>query len=207
VASENIYGKTYGIATEKSATKDYVAGIDNPPEEKYRSQGMAEFQKQTNVNWKTAAQSVGVIKKEDIYKKPIDPKDVNKFWGIEDDDMDELVKDKHFEKNKNIFFGFDPKDHTQTVRVKKQTEEEAIKAFFAPEEKKELKLGDPIPGYSGTCRRVVADNVFGMTYGEARRRAHESQNKIQGEKGETLKMNSTFVPAYKRHTNDEDYFE
>lgn len=33
------------------------------------------------------------------------------------------------------------------------------------------KIGDPIPGYSGVNRRVQADNVFGMTYAEARRRA------------------------------------
>jgi len=32
----------------------------------------------------------------------------------------------------------------------------------------------PIPGYSGVSRRVQADNVFGMTYAEAQRRAKES---------------------------------
>ena len=36
------------------------------------------------------------------------------------------------------------------------------------------KLGAPIPGYCGVNRRVQADNVFGMTYAEARRRAQES---------------------------------
>lgn len=47
---------------------------------------------------------------------------------------------------------------------------------------------------------------LGMTYAEARRRAQDSQNKISGEKGETLKMNSTFVPAYKRPKEDEEWF-
>lgn len=37
-----------------------------------------------------------------------------------------------------------------------------------------LKLGGPVPGYSGVTRRVGADNVFGMTYEEARRRGMES---------------------------------
>lgn len=59
-----------------------------------------------------------------------------------------------------------------------------------------LKLGQPIPGYSGVNRRVEADNVFGMTYAEACRRAGESQRRIQQEKGETLKMTSTFQPSY-----------
>lgn len=61
-----------------------------------------------------------------------------------------------------------------------------------------LKLGTPIPGYSGVNRRVEADNVFGMTYAEACKRANDSLNRIQQEKGETLKMTSTFVPSYKQ---------
>ena len=51
-------------------------------------------------------------------------------------------------------------------------------------------LGEPIPGYSGVNRRIQADNVFGMTYAEARRMAGESLNKIQQEKSETLKETS-----------------
>jgi hypothetical protein len=205
VASENIFGKTYGTVTEKSAVGDFVKGIDAPAEEKYRSMGMAEFQNQAQVNGKSAAQSVGIVKHDDIYKKPIDPADVNKFWGIEEKEMDQLVQDNQLLKNTDAFYGFDPKNYTTTLRVKHQSEEEAMKNFFAVEEKKELKIGQPIPGYSGVNRRVAADNVFGMTYAEARRRADDSQHKIQGEKGETLKMNSTFVPAYQRPNEEEEF--
>lgn len=67
-------------------------------------------------------------------------------------------------------------------------------------------MGDPIPGYSGVNRRVQADNVFGMTYAEARRRAADSQNKIVQEKGETLKMTSTFVPEYMRPKQEDEWF-
>jgi hypothetical protein len=35
--------------------------------------------------------------------------------------------------------------------------------------------------------------VFGMTYAEACKRAQDSLARIQAEKGETLKMTSTFV--------------
>ena len=49
-------------------------------------------------------------------------------------------------------------------------------------------MGESIPGYSGTLRRVEADNVFGMTYAEAQRRAKDSLARIQQEKGETLKL-------------------
>ena len=64
-------------------------------------------------------------------------------------------------------------------------------------------LGEPIPGYSGANQRVEADNVFGMTYAEARRRAKDSLQRIQVEKGETLKQTSTFIPAYKRPQEQE----
>jgi len=53
--------------------------------------------------------------------------------------------------------------------------ETATAIFFGIDNfKSGLKLGQPIPGYSGVNRRVEADNVFGMTYAEACRRAKES---------------------------------
>lgn len=206
VKSENLYGKTYGIATYKSAAKEYNKGIDAPAEEKYKSQGMAEFVNQRSVNAATAAKSVGVIKEDDIYKKPIDPQMVNKFWGIGDDEMDDLVKENQKKKNTDAFYGVDPGWKSTKVRKVEQTEEDAMKCFFADEDKQELKIGDPIPGYSGVNRRVGADNVFGMTYAEARRRAGESLTKITTEKGDTLKMNSTFVPAYDRPKEEDEWF-
>ena len=83
-----------------------------------------------------------------------------------------------------------------------------MKVFFGVEEKqnKAIDLGAPIPGYSGFNRRTQADNVFGMTYAEAKRRAQESQNRIEQEKGVTLKTTSGFVPEYKRPKEDEYAF-
>jgi len=44
--------------------------------------------------------------------------------------------------------------------------------FFGVEDKpKGQMIGAPIPGYSGTNRRINADNLFGMTYAEARNAA------------------------------------
>jgi hypothetical protein len=56
------------------------------------------------------------------------------------------------------------------------------------------KLGEPIPGYSGVNRRVTADNVFGMTYAEARNMAKDSLNRIDAEKSATLRESSKWVP-------------
>lgn len=78
-----------------------------------------------------------------------------------------------------MFFGV-TNDKTFSNSKPSQTEEDALKVFYGVEEPKNQapKNGDPIPGYSGVNRRVQADNVFGMTYAEARRRAQESQNRI-----------------------------
>ena len=43
---------------------------------------------------------------------------------------------------------------------------------------------------------MQADNVFGMTYAEARRMAQESMNKIDQEKSETLRETSKWVPEH-----------
>ena len=45
-----------------------------------------------------------------------------------------------------------------------------------------------------------------MTYAEARRRAMDSQNRIDEEKGETLKMTSTFVPEYMRPKQEDNFY-
>lgn len=189
-----------------SATKQIPKGIDAAPEERFKSQQTNEFQNQAQVNARTAANSVGVIKHDDVYKKPVDPDIVNKFWGIESKEMDELAQQKEFAKNKEAFYGVDPHAPPTIRRAPEETEEEAMRKFFAVEEKKELKLGAPIPGYGGCNRRVGADNVFGLTYAEARRRADESLHKINNEKGETLKMNSTFVPAHHRPKDEDEFF-
>lgn len=201
-----MYGKTYGTVTRDSANKNYIKGIEAPPEEMYKTQTMGEFRDQAKVEGRTAAKTVGVTKLDDIYVKPLDPRAQNLFFGIADEEMDDLVKKQALEKDAATFYGFDPKTHVSRPKVHEETEEEAIKKFFAVEQKKELKIGEPIPGYSGCSRRVQADNVFGMTYAEARRRAYESQNKIEGEKGETLKMNSTFLPSYKRPKEEDEWF-
>ena len=45
-----------------------------------------------------------------------------------------------------------------------------------------------------------------MTYAEARRRAMDSQNRIEVEKGETLKTTSTFVPEYMRPKQEDQWY-
>ena len=48
--------------------------------------------------------------------------------------------------------------------------------------------------------------MFGMTYAEANRRAKESHNRIESEKGDTLKTTAPFQPEYKRPKEEEMYW-
>jgi hypothetical protein len=92
--------------------------------------------------------------------------------------------------------------------VPTQSEIDAAAVFYGVDQNQSQaeRLGEPIPGYSGVNRRVQADNVFGMTYAEARRRAMESQNRIDQDKGESLQMNSTFTPEYLRPKKDDTFY-
>ena len=63
--------------------------------------------------------------------------------------------------------------NNQANAENQQSADAAVNAFYGIDEVAEGQavpnLGNPIPGYSGVNRRVTADNVFGMTYAEARR--------------------------------------
>ena len=89
-------------------------------------------------------------------------------------------------------------------QAKEETYEDALRVFYGVDttQKEADKLGHPIPGYCGFNRRVQADNVFGMTYAEARRRAHESQARIEQEKGDTLKSTAVFIPEYTKKSGE-----
>ena len=95
----------------------------------------------------------------------------------------------------------DTKDQTGK---QEETYEDALRIFYGVEgtSNEAQKLGGPIPGYCGFNRRVQADNVFGMTYAEARRRAQESQARIDTEKGETLRSTAVFIPEYTKKSDE-----
>jgi hypothetical protein len=51
---------------------------------------------------------------------------------------------------------------------------------------------DPIPGYQGTNRAILPENIYGMTYSNSRKRAEDLLNKIKEEKAEHLYRSSKF---------------
>ncbi len=198
-----MYGQTYGKISYQSTAQAIERGIDQPANIKYMSSFNSEFVKHSDKKFETTAQIVGVHREEDTYKKvrislllltvimqPIPPATVYKFYGV---DAPESVA-QEASKTKTVNFAAD----TKKSASQEETYEDALKVFYGVENPKNQaeKLGAPIPGYCGFNRRVQADNVFGMTYAEARRRAQESQGRIETEKGETLRSTAVFIPEY-----------
>lgn len=97
------------------------------------------------------------------------PEEVYKFYGIDINEADDVVKQEALKRTQQKEFkatGSSEEKHGQNY-------EDALRVFYGVEatQNEAPKLGDPIPGYCGFNRRIQADNIFGMTYAEARRRA------------------------------------
>ena len=121
---------------------------------------------------------------------------IRKFYGCAEENNDDVVANEHFKKNAEAFYNNGVSDF-QIDNSKKQSLDQANEVFFGVEPKKKgLALGKPIPGYSGTNQRVEADNIFGMTYANAKQFAEGSNSRIAAEKGETLKHTAKFMPSY-----------
>mmetsp|Transcript_14317 Transcript_14317/g.10357 ORF Transcript_14317/g.10357 Transcript_14317/m.10357 type:complete len:117 (-) Transcript_14317:25-375(-) len=116
------------------------------------------------------------------------------------------MKKQLLEQSKRAFFGVGNEKYEKPKPP--QSEMEAMDVFYGiqDQKKKGEMFGNPIPGYSGVNRRIQADNVFGMTYAESRRRAMESQMRIDLDKGETLKTTQKFIPEHQRARESEFYF-
>lgn len=69
--------------------------------------------------------------------------------------------------------------------------------LFLPDNLCIVKIGDPLPGYGGTNRRVFADNIFALTYGDAKQRSKLSQHKVEVYQGELLRQTASPKPGQK----------
>ena len=64
-----MYGKTYGKLTYTISSGDYQKGQDVEPANRYNSSYQEIFVNQRDVHQRTAAEMVGVIPKDENYKK------------------------------------------------------------------------------------------------------------------------------------------
>ena len=171
VKSENVFGETYGKTTLKSGKDDIKRGLDLAPGAKFNSMAQSSFVNHSEYKdtLETVAQLVGVHRGEDVYK-------------MVSGDL-------------QLTFELQPEGTVIEPAVAKVSDPaEAVTA----DDSVAKSLGGPIPGYSGISRRVQADNIFGMTFNEARKMAVESQKRINEEKDETLNETLKWIPEDQR---------
>lgn len=65
--------------------------------------------------------------------------------------------------------------NTSEIRTKSHTVSPKHLTFL-------VQFEGPIPGYTGHARRVAADNIYGATFANARKKAELSMNRINHER-------------------------
>ncbi|KAM3141900.1 hypothetical protein pb186bvf_005986 [Paramecium bursaria] len=182
--AENIFGKTYGKITYQIQHEDYYQGQDVPPELRYKSHLQDTFQNQNNVQLRTAAEIVGV--KTRTYEYSIPQTETAKNFFVVDEKGNPRLKDTLTQ------FQSQQQDQGETFEKSQQK-------FYGDNGGKEpLRLGTPLPGYTGAQKRVVAANIFGQTFANARKSAIDDNQKIQEERKNNFKTQANLVPALKR---------
>jgi Protein of unknown function (DUF2475) len=190
VKSENLYGETYGKTTFKSSVGEFPKGLDVEPKDKYRSVHRDQFINLYQVKEKTATEMLGVEGRK-TQEPPLIPVETrNVFWGVDDPEID-------FKRSLNAFYG-EGKVPEQQTNVENDYATNTSKFFGREKKDKPIKNGEPIPGYTGYLRRVVADNIFGVTYAQSRKNALSEFKEQKSEKAEVLKDRAVFVPEYRR---------
>ncbi|KRW99308.1 hypothetical protein PPERSA_02420 [Pseudocohnilembus persalinus] len=184
IKSENMFGKTYGQITYNLSKGDYQQGQDIDPEERYQSMYNATYVNQDKVLKRTAAEIVGVPNHQNKYYIDRDQIQNNRFWGND-------------EQGKETIQGASQSQQEQFNNGQKSYQEN-VKDFYGDDDKKSIRMNEPLPGYTGVSRRVQAANIFGQTYANARKTAGRDQSQIDMEKTQNFKSQSTIHPPIRR---------
>ena len=101
-----------------------------------------EYIEHNKVLHETAAQIVGVNRKDDSFKKvtniiiiikqllqPIPPETLYKFYGVNPKEGDEIVQNQHLDRNTKVFFGVGSQTGTMKQQ-KQQDEDQAMSVFY-----------------------------------------------------------------------------
>lgn len=203
IFSENKFGESYGKETAKSLAGTIPKGSEVAPYERYTSTAREAFKNQRSVKVQSTAELLGIGFRNDYYKKPIPIDTINKYWGIDSiKNKEEVVQKQSYERNYNKFWEFlDSNDLDYTEKPKPDLAVSNNAYWGVQKEVQELHPElkyDPIPGYQGTNRAIVAENIFGMTYKNSVRKAEELLNKIKKDKAEQLFKSSTSWGAFKK---------
>lgn len=203
IYSENKFGESYGKETAESLAGTIPKGSDVPPYVRYTSTAREAFINQRNVKTQSTAELLGIGSRKDYYKKPIPIDTINKYWGIDSikNKNEEVVQKQSYERNYDKFWEFLESNDLDYVEKPKPDFAVSNNAYWGVSKEvqelhPELKY-DPIPGYQGTNRAIVAENIFGMTYKNSVRQAEKLLNKIKNDKAEQLYKSSVSWGSFK----------
>jgi len=175
IKAENLFAKPYGKITYISSSGEHEKGAEIPNNFRYTSTLQDSFVNQRNVTARTVAEIVGVVPKKTIYTETgpfhISAEAFNRTDGFGKTAQSEHKRGHSLGDSTNLFFG---------------------------QEKAQHQIGNPVPGYTGVSRRVVADNIFGCTYAEGRRRGAESHGSVTNDKATNLMTQSKMVPPVRK---------
>ncbi|EAR93097.3 hypothetical protein TTHERM_00449470 (macronuclear) [Tetrahymena thermophila SB210] len=178
IKSENIFGKTYGKITYTISKGDQHQGQDVNAQQRYASVTQETYINQNQVLQRTAAEIVGVPPKQLQYTLTDKMKDSN-FWQTQ------LQHTKKLQQ-----------EESQNVRP--QQFEESLDKFYGDDKVDPIRIGTPLPGYTGTNKRIVAANIFGQTFANARKTAAADQHNIDNEKMHNFKLQAQNIPNIRR---------
>lgn len=140
---------------------NYVSGQDLPPREKYVTTQSKVNIAPSEMLQRTAADIVGIPNKTVKVQEP----KLGQPTGPEVDQFT-LTKSPEFQQTLS-----QSKNRWVDTRVVEQ------------EGKEYVKLGEPpLPGYTGFNKRILANNIFGKTFGECRKESLRDAERLQHER-------------------------
>ena len=191
IVSENAIGESYGKLTAKSLAGQIPKGMDVPPSVRYTSISRKDYIDRNKVQAESTAELLGITDPHVTYKKPIPIDTINKFYGVTGNQYDaEIIEKQNFEKNYEKFWQFLESNDYEGWGLKKEPK----KVDITPDMKY-----DPIPGYMGTTRAIVSENIFGMTYKNSLRNAEEIEENINKNRAEQLFISSQSLGPFKKN--------
>lgn len=131
--------------------------------------------------------------------QPIPIDTINKFWGLDSKVLrhDEVIQRQSYDQSYKNFWSFIDSNTLDFEEKKDDDIKKSIDNYWGveptvQETHPDLKF-NPIPGYQGENRSIKAENIFGFTYENARKKADELIHQINDEKAVQIMKSSKFT--------------
>lgn len=131
-----------------------------------------------------------------IIKQPVPIDTINKFWGLDSKVLrhDEVIQKQSFDQSYKNFWSFVDSNTLDYAEKVSDSIDKSINNFWGVEKEVQETHPDlrfhPIPGYQGENRSIKSENIFGLTYENARGKADDLLKQISNEKAQQILKSS-----------------